>query len=58
VSRQRPIQEKYAVAMVLLRMAGAHEHTINQYRTITPKKMKQFLPEINEITRRMNEGKR
>jgi len=25
--------------MVLLRLAGANEYTINDYRTITPKKM-------------------
>jgi hypothetical protein len=42
--------------MVLLRLAGAHEHTINMYRTITPKKMSKFLPEMKEITRRLNAG--
>ena len=54
-SRHKPIQEKYAVAMVLLRLAGANEYTINDYRTITPKKMAKFLPQIKAETKRLNE---
>jgi hypothetical protein len=45
-SKKLPIQEKYATAMVLLRMAGANEHTINRYRTLHPKNMRRFLPDI------------
>lgn len=53
-SKRLPIQEKYAVAMVMLRLAGANEHVINQYRTMRPDNMKRFLPQIIEATRRLN----
>ena len=52
-SKKRPIQEKYATAMVLLRMAGADEHTINRYRTLAPRKMMDFLPWMKDETKKL-----
>lgn len=56
-SKRLPIQEKYATAMVLLRINGASEHLINRYRTLHPDKMKAFLPQMLESIE-MLEGKR
>ncbi|TDN70459.1 hypothetical protein [Paraburkholderia sp. BL10I2N1] len=45
-NKRLPIHERYTAAMVELRLAGANEHVINRFRTLHPKRMRQFLPDI------------
>jgi hypothetical protein len=44
------------VARVELKMAGASEHVINRYRTITPKVMRKMLPDIRYEIKRYEAG--
>jgi hypothetical protein len=48
MKRNQRIQDNYTAAMVLLRMAGADEHTINKFRTVTLGNMKKFTRHIHD----------
>jgi hypothetical protein len=55
-AREQMLIDRYTVAMVELKMAGAGEHVINRYRTITPKVMRKMLPDIRYEIERYEAG--